>query len=88
MASGAKSKFGAPTIETEFFQKQICCIEESTCDIVGTFRRLLQQFVAPQWFGAQRIVPPLSPLVTPLIKNNYKLGPWGNFGRTHGRRLV
>jgi len=25
--------------EPEVFRKQICCIEESTCDIVGTFRR-------------------------------------------------
>ena len=27
------------------------CIEEKTCDIVGTFRR-------PQWFGAPEFVPP------------------------------
>jgi len=25
--------------ETEVFRKQMCCIEGSTCDIVGTFRR-------------------------------------------------
>ena len=36
------SKFGAPMIESEFFRRQICCIEESTCDIAGTFRRLQQ----------------------------------------------
>jgi len=37
MAPGAKSQFGAPMAEPELFRKQICCIEESTCDIVGTF---------------------------------------------------
>jgi len=36
------SKFGAPTFETELFRKQVYCIEESTCDTVGTFRRLPQ----------------------------------------------
>jgi len=35
MAPGAIGKFGAPMFETEFFRKQIYCIEESTCDIVG-----------------------------------------------------
>jgi len=25
--------------ESEVFRKQLSCIEESTCDIVGTFRR-------------------------------------------------
>jgi len=31
--------FGAPMFETEVFWKQMHCIEESTCDTVGTFRR-------------------------------------------------
>jgi len=39
MATGARSKFGAPMLEPEVFRKQMHCIEESTCDIVGTFRR-------------------------------------------------
>jgi len=42
----ARSKFGAPMFEPEIFRKQIYCIEKSTCDIVGTFRR------HPQSFGA------------------------------------
>ena len=42
--------------EREVFRKQMYCIEESTCDIVGIFQR------SPQWFGARRIVPPLAPL--------------------------
>ena len=29
---------GALMVEPELFRKQIYCIEESTCDIVGTFR--------------------------------------------------
>ena len=37
-----KNKFGAPLVEPELFRKQIYCIEESTCEIVGTFRRLPQ----------------------------------------------
>jgi len=39
--------------EPKVFQKQMYCIEESTCDIVGTFRRLPQSFGAPppQWIG-------------------------------------
>ena len=46
MAPGARSKSGAPMFETEVFRKHMYCIEESTCDIVGTFRR------PSQWFGA------------------------------------
>jgi len=45
MAPWTRSKFGAAMFETEVFRKQIFCMEESTCDIVGTFRR------SPQWFG-------------------------------------
>jgi len=36
---GARSRFGAPMVKPEVFRKQIYCDEESTCDIVGTFRR-------------------------------------------------
>jgi len=36
------SKFGAPMVKSEYFRRQIYCIEESTCDIVGTFWRLQQ----------------------------------------------
>jgi len=39
MAPGTISKFGAPMFEPEVFPKQMCCFEESTCDIVGPFRR-------------------------------------------------
>jgi len=37
MGPRARSKFGAPMFEAEVFRKQIYSIEESTCDIVGTF---------------------------------------------------
>jgi len=37
MAPGARSKFGAPMFEPEVFRKQMCGIEESTCDIVRVF---------------------------------------------------
>jgi len=45
-------KFDAPMFEFEVFRKQMYCIEESTCDIVGSFWR------PPQSFGARGIVPP------------------------------
>ena len=38
MGPGARSKFGATMFEPEVFRKQVYCIEESTCDIVGTFQ--------------------------------------------------
>jgi len=34
-----KSKFGAPMFQSEIFRNQLHCIQESTCDIVETFRR-------------------------------------------------
>jgi len=60
MALGTRNKFGAPMFEPEFFRKLMYCIEENTCDIVGTFR------CPPQSFGAQGMVPPTAPLVTAL----------------------
>jgi len=44
MAPREKSKFGAPMFEPKVFQKQIYCTEESTCDIVGTFRHSSHSF--------------------------------------------
>ena len=38
MAPGTRNKFGAPAFEPDVFRKQMYCIEESTCDIVRTFR--------------------------------------------------
>jgi len=53
--------------EPEVFRKQMHCTEESTCNIVETFRR------PPQSFGASRsdsapweFCPSCPPLVTPL----------------------
>jgi len=39
MAPGARNKFGAPMFEHKVFRNQMYCIEESTCDMVRTFRR-------------------------------------------------
>ena len=50
-----KNEVRRPIFETKIFPEQMYCIEESTCDIVGTFRR-------PQWFGARGICPPRYPL--------------------------
>jgi len=38
MGPGARNKFVAPMFEPEVFRKQMHCIEESICDIVGTFQ--------------------------------------------------
>jgi len=34
-------------LEPEVFRKEMYCDEESTCDIIGTFRRSLQSFGDP-----------------------------------------
>ena len=43
----AKIKFDAPMFEPEVIRKPMYCIEESTCDIVGSFRRPSHLFGAP-----------------------------------------
>jgi len=35
----SRSEFGSPMFEPELFRKQFHCIEESTCDMCGTFRQ-------------------------------------------------
>jgi len=39
MVPRARSSFGALMFEPEIFRKQMYCIEESICDIVGTLWR-------------------------------------------------
>ena len=46
-----ESKFGARMFEPEVSQKKLYCIEESTCDVAGTFQS------PPQWFGAPAVIP-------------------------------
>ena len=61
-----KKQVWPPMFETEVFRKQMFCVEESTCDIVGTF------LCPPQWFCTPIVTwrlencAPLAPLVTPL----------------------
>ena len=38
MAPRVRSKFRSPMFEPKVFRQQMCCSEESTCDIVGIFR--------------------------------------------------
>jgi len=61
MAPGARSKIGAPMFEPEIFRKQIYCIEECPCDIVGTFLRHPQSFGVPIVIQSPGIVPLLPP---------------------------
>jgi len=73
MAPGARSKFGAPIFEPEVFWKQMYCIKESTCNIVGTFRRPLSLSAPSQSCGAPALIrlqgncAPLPRLVMPLV---------------------
>jgi len=50
MAPGARRKFGTPIFEPEDLRKQMYCIEEGTCDIVGDFLASPQSFGAPAVF--------------------------------------
>ena len=60
-----------PMFEPEVFRKQMCCVDERTCDIVGTFRG------PPQWFGARGIVLPLlSPCDVPAQKSSKARVKW------------
>ena len=52
--------------EPKVFRKQMYCVEESTCDIVGTFPG------APTLIWRPGIVLPFPPLVLPLPSNTYK----------------
>jgi len=40
-----KKQFDAPMFEPEVFRKQIYCIEENTCDIVGTCHKYFRAFI-------------------------------------------
>jgi len=56
---GDRGNLALPRAKPYVFRGQMYCIEESTCDIVGTFRH-------PQLFGARCIVSRFPPLATPL----------------------
>ena len=66
MAAGTRCKFGAPIFEPEVFRKQMYCIEESACDIVGIFWRPRSISALPEWVVAPVIAPPC-PFITPLL---------------------
>jgi len=80
MATGARNMFGAPMFESEVFRKQMCCIEESTCDVVGTFRRPPQSFGVPRSDSAppmmiqhQGIVPPFPSSLRPCSTQSSRI---------------
>ena len=64
MAPGTRRKLGAPILEPEVFRKQMCCIEESTGDIAGIFRRPPRSDFAPHSDLAPGKL--CAPLVAPL----------------------
>jgi len=62
-----KSKFGATMFEPEVFRKQIYCIEESTCGIVGLFSALHRDSATHSDSGPGEFCPPsLRPCVSPV----------------------
>jgi len=73
MAPGARSQFGAPVFEPEIFRRQVYCIEESTCDIVATFRQSSQSFGSPTVIGRPVNCDPLGPPLTPLHNTHYEV---------------
>ena len=77
MATGTRSKFGAPKFVTGIFRKQMYYIEESTCEIFGTIRR-------PAVSRRPGNCVPLSPFVTPLqVSPPKRIALWS---RTNGQR--
>ena len=60
MAPRTTNKFGAPMFDPELFRKQIYCIQGSTCDTFGAFRR-------------PGIVPPAPPRYAPAWLSNFAL---------------
>jgi len=64
MARRAKRKDGALMFEFEVFPKQMYCIEESACDIVGTF---LSPLAPHSDSGPGEFTTFLASLVTPLV---------------------
>jgi len=61
-----KKQVWRPVFQPEIFRNQMYCLEEITCDIVGTLRRPRSHSAAPQRYGARGIVPPLPHVLTPL----------------------
>jgi len=67
MAPGAINKFGSHMFESKAFHEQMHCIEKSTCDVVGTFRR--NPVIWRPGYCAH-----LSPLDAPLIHITHMYG--------------
>jgi len=56
MARGPRNKFGTPMFELTVFWEQMHCIEETTCDIVGIFRRPQQARNQAFSFGGEKCI--------------------------------
>jgi len=63
MAPGARSKFGATMSKFEVVRKLLHCIEESTCAIVGAFRRHRSNSAPGE------LCPPFPPRYAPGLTN-------------------
>jgi len=67
---------GAPIFEPEVFRKEIHCVEESSCEIVKTFRCPQQTFCAPIMI---RRLGNLPPVVTPYPGAEVRICKGGSF---------
>jgi len=79
MVPGAKDKFGTPRFEPEVFWKLKHCVEESTCNIVGTFWH-------PLVIWRPVHCAPLPFLIAPLIillQNMFQLNHYCQFHLVH-----
>jgi len=68
----------SPPCSKQIFRKQMHCVEESTCDIVVTFRLPLPLFRAPAVFQhphSDSAPVELCPLVTPLLPSKVQSLP-------------
>jgi len=65
MAPGAKNKFGAIMFEPEVFRNQMCWIEQSFCENVGSFWSPANHS-SPLTGTVPGVLCPIAPIVTPL----------------------
>jgi len=82
MTPGSRSKFGDLMLDLEVFRKQMCCIEGSTCDVVGIFgareiaAHLATTLVMARWLfrrGQRGEVPFHNDIIGNLMVDQYQI---------------
>jgi len=62
---GQEANLAPPFSNLKSFRKEMYCIEESTCDIIGTFQRPSQWFGSPIAIRRPENCAPIAPLLRP-----------------------